>query len=657
MSPSKLLVANRGEIARRIFRTCREMGIGTVAVYSDPDRSAPFVADADLAVSLGGSSPAESYLRGQAIVEAARRAGADLVHPGYGFLSEDAGFARAVTDAGLRWVGPPPRAIALMGDKLAAKEIMTRAGVPVLSSVRVGDDGWLEAAGRIGFPLMVKAAAGGGGRGMRAVGSSEELEAAAVAARREAEAAFGDGTVFVERLVSAPRHIEVQIMADRHGTVRALFERECSIQRRHQKIVEEAPSPFVDPGLRRRLSEAAVAAARAVDYVGAGTVEFIAASDGSFWFLEMNTRLQVEHPVTEEITGLDLVRLQIEAAVGADLSGTLSDVTMGGHAIEVRIYAEDPAAGFLPTAGRMDRFELEAPGIRVESGVESGDEISVHYDPMLAKVIAWAPGRDEAARRLGKALRHARIHGPVTNRDLLVRILEHPEFLAGRTDTGFLVRNPPEQLGRPLPGKGEERRSALAAALASQVGRRSRARVQSTIPSGWRNNPSQLQVVGLAGPGGDLEVGYRLEGGRFEVNGEPVGVTALVECTEDRVGLEVEGILGWYGVNRVGNTHYVDGPAGLCRLVERDRYPAAAGPEQSGSLEAPMPGRVIDVAPQVGDEVEKGEVLVVMEAMKMEHGLRAPHSGTVVSVLSAPGEQVDGGQVLVVMEQKGDSSE
>ena len=342
-------------------------------------------------------------------------------------------------------------------------------------------------------------------------------------ARSEAEAAFGDGTVFVERLVTEPRHIEVQIMADRHGATRALFERECSIQRRHQKIVEEAPSPFVDAGLRRRLSEAAEAAARAVDYVGAGTVEFIAASDGTFWFLEMNTRLQVEHPVTEEITGLDLVRLQIEAAMGADLSGVLADVTMEGHAIEVRIYAEDPQAGFLPTAGRMDRFELEAPGVRVESGVESGDEISVHYDPMLAKVIAWAPGRDEAARRLGRALRRARIHGPVTNRDLLVRILEHPEFLAGQTDTGFLVRNPPGRLGRPLPGEDEERRSALAAALASQVRRRSGARVQSTIPSGWRNNPSQLQTMGFAGAGGDLEVGYRLEDGRFEVNGEPGG--------------------------------------------------------------------------------------------------------------------------------------
>jgi propionyl-CoA carboxylase alpha chain len=657
MSKSSLLVANRGEIARRIFRTCREMGIMTVAVYSDPDRSAPFVAEADLAVSLGGSTPAESYLRGDAIVEAALRVGADAVHPGYGFLAEDAGFARAVEEAGLMWIGPPESAIAAMGDKLAAKEIMTRAGVPVLSSVRVGDEGWMEEAKRIGFPLMVKAAAGGGGRGMRAVDSLEELVSEVAGARREAEAAFGDGTVFVERLVTEPRHIEVQIMADRYGNTAALFERECSIQRRHQKIVEEAPSPFVDAGLRRRLSEAAAAAARAVDYMGAGTVEFIVAADGSFWFLEMNTRLQVEHPVTEEVTGLDLVRMQIEAAGGADLSEALAGVTMDGHAIEVRIYAEDPQAGFLPTAGRMDRFELEAGGIRVESGLESGDEISVHYDPMLAKVVAWAPGRDEAARRLAGALRRAAIHGPVTNRDLLVRILEHPEFLNGRTDTAFLVRNPPEELGRPLPGADEERLAALAAALASQARRRADARVQATIPSGWRNNPSQLQVMEFAGAGGDLEVGYRLEDGRFQVNGQAVTVTALVECSQDRVGLEVDGVLGWFGVNRVGDTHFVDGPSGLCRLREKDRFPEVAGPEQSGSLQAPMPGRVIEVTPGVGDEVEKGQVLVLMEAMKMEHGLRAPHAGKVVSVLSSPGEQVEGGQVLVVLEQKGDSSE
>ncbi len=650
----KLLVANRGEIARRIFRTCRQMGIGTVAVYSDPDRMAPFVAEADVAVRLGGMTPAESYLRGDAIVEAALRVGADLVHPGYGFLAEDADFAAAVVKAGLVWVGPPPRAIALMGDKLAAKQIMTEAGVPVLSSVRVGDDDWLETARQIGFPLMVKAAAGGGGRGMRTVRSVDELASEVAGARREAESAFGDGRVFVESLVEEPRHIEVQIMADQHGNVQALFERECSIQRRHQKIVEEAPSPFVDSELRHRLSEAAESAARAVDYVGAGTVEFIAAADRSFWFLEMNTRLQVEHPVTEEITGLDLVRLQIEAACGADLSGALESVTMRGHAIEVRIYAEDPVAGFLPTAGRMDRFELQASGIRVESGVESGDEISVHYDPMLAKVIAWAPGREEAARRLSRELRRARIHGPVTNRDLLVRILEHPDFAEARTDTSFLVRNRPEELGKPLPGEAEERMAALAAALASQADRRASARVQSTIPSGWRNSPSQLQVMEFIGAQGDIEVGYRLDANLCRVNGEQVVVTGLPVCRPDRVGLEVDGVLGWYRVARVSNTHFVDGPSGLSRLMEKERYPAPALAEQSGSLQAPMPGRVIEVAPAVGARVEKGEVLVVMEAMKMEHGLRAPHSGTVVSVLSTPGEQVEGGQVLVVMEEKGD---
>ena len=640
----RLLVANRGEIARRIFRTCGEMGIETVAVFSSADRGARFVSEADLAVSLGGFAPSESYLRGDAIVEAALRVGADAVHPGYGFLAEDAGFARAVTEAGLVWVGPPPRAIELMGDKLAAKELMARAGVPVLSGV-VPEEG-----AEIGFPVMVKAAAGGGGRGMRIVRSAEGLSAAVESARREAEAAFGDGRVFLERLVEGPRHIEVQIMADTHGSTVALFERECSIQRRHQKILEEAPSPFVDSELRARLSEAAVAAAEAVGYVGAGTVEFLVAADGEFWFLEMNTRLQVEHPVTEEITGLDLVRLQIEAARDEDLSGRLEGVSARGHAIEARIYAEDPGAGFLPTAGIMHRFCLDAPGIRVETGVESGDEIGVHYDPMLAKVVAWAPGRAEAAARLSRALRRASIHGPVTNRDLLVRILEHPEFRAGRTDTAFLERHSPAELGRPLPTESEERLSAVAAALCAQAGRRRSAGVLSTIPSGWRNNPSELQVVDLVGARGEIRVGYRLSGGvTVEVDGSALAVTGLVECGPERVGLEVDGVLGFYRVNRVGDTHYVDGPGGLTRLVEKDRYPTPGGAEQSGSLQAPMPGRVVEVVSGEGDAVEKGQVLVVMEAMKMEHGLRAPHSGKVVSVLAAPGEQVESGQVLVVM--------
>ncbi len=640
----RLLVGNRGEIARRIFGTCEEMGIETVAVFSEADRRAPFVSEADLAVCLGGYAPSESYLRGEAIVEAALRVGADAVHPGYGFLAEDAEFARQVIGAGLTWVGPPPRAMELMGDKLAAKELMARAGVPVLSGVLPGE------GAAIGFPLMVKAAAGGGGRGMRIVRSGERLAAEVESARREAEAAFGDGRVFLERLVEEPRHIEVQIMADTHGNTVALFERECSIQRRHQKIVEEAPSPFVDSDLRGRLSEAAVAAARAVDYVGAGTVEFLVAGSGEFWFLEMNTRLQVEHPVTEEITGLDLVRLQIEAARDEDLSAHLEGVSARGHAIEVRIYAEDPRAGFLPTAGRMHRFRLGGRGIRVESGVESGDEIGVHYDPMLAKMVAWAPGREEAAARLSRALRRAEIHGPVTNRDLLVRILEHPEFLTGATDTGFLERHSPAELGRPLPTRSEERLSAVAAALSAQAARREAAGVLWSIPSGWRNNPSQLQVVDLVGARGEIRVGYSLSGGvTVEVDSGRVPVTGLPECGPSRVGLEVDGVLGFYRVNRVGDTHYVDGPGGLSRLVEKERYPTPGGAEQSGSLQAPMPGRVVEVVSGEGDEVEKGQVLVVMEAMKMEHGLRAPHSGRVVSVLATPGEQVESGQVLVVM--------
>ncbi|MCB0996381.1 MAG: ATP-grasp domain-containing protein, partial [Acidimicrobiales bacterium] len=459
---SRLLVANRGEIARRVMRTCRTMGIETVAVYSDPDAGSPFVAEADLAVPLGGAAPAESYLRADAIVEAARLAGADAVHPGYGFLSEDAGFARAVLDAGLTWIGPPPEAIASMGSKLAAREVMQAAGVPVLPGADLtgidADDqpALLAAADRVGWPVLVKASAGGGGRGMRIVTEPDDLAAAVASARREAGSAFGDATVFLEHYVERPRHIEVQVFADTHGTVVHLFERECSIQRRHQKIIEEAPSPAITPALRDAMGDAAVRAAAAIGYVGAGTVEFILSPDGSFHFLEMNTRLQVEHAVTEAITGLDLVALQIEVAQGAPLPDEVRSAGVNGHAIEVRLYAEDPTADYLPTPGTLDRFEVpDAPGLdwlRLDSGVRDGDVISAHYDPMIAKLIVHADTRDDAIRRLAWALRRTLIHGVVTNRELLLGVCDHPEFQAGDIDTAFLERHPPSAITpRPTP--------------------------------------------------------------------------------------------------------------------------------------------------------------------------------------------------------------
>ena len=451
----KVLVANRGEVARRIFRTCRSMGLGTVAVFSKADARAPFVSEADEGFALGGNTPAESYLRIDRLIEAARVTGADAIHPGYGFLSENGAFAQAVIDAGLTWIGPTPESITAMGSKLEAKRLVEAAGVPTLASIDLSglDAAAVARAGeQIGFPALVKASAGGGGKGMRIVHAANDLAEAVASAGREAEAAFGDGSVFIERYLENPRHIEIQVFGDNQGNVAALFERECSIQRRHQKILEESPSTALDDSTRQMMTDAAIAAAKAVDYRGAGTVEFVY-DDGDFYFLEMNTRLQVEHPVTEEITGIDLVRWQIKVANGEPLTDEVLQPVRVGHAIEVRLYAEDPSHDFLPVSGHIDRFEFDdLIGLRVETAVESGSEISPHYDPMLAKVIAWGETRDEAAALLARALQTARIHGPVNNRELLIRLLRHPEFLSGQTDTGFLERHSPVDLGAPLLG-------------------------------------------------------------------------------------------------------------------------------------------------------------------------------------------------------------
>jgi propionyl-CoA carboxylase alpha chain len=663
---TKLLVANRGEIARRIIRSAHVLGIDCVAVYSDPDAGAPHVGEADEAVRLPGASSADTYLRTDALVAAASASGADAVHPGYGFLSEDAAFARACAHAGLAFVGPPPHVIEAMGSKLAAKETMAAAGIPVLPTVRIeagngaggaghGADGRgaLAAAG-LGWPVLVKASAGGGGRGMRVVEGPDDLDDAVEAAVREARAAFGDGTVFLEPYVTRPRHVEVQVLGDSHGTVVHLFERECSIQRRHQKIVEECPSPALTPELRAAMCESAVTAARAIGYVGAGTVEFILRPDGSFAFLEVNTRLQVEHPVTEMVTGLDLVRLQLLVAEGRPLPPEVLAARCDGHAIEVRLYAEDPTHAWQPSAGRLHRFSVATgPGVRLDSGVEDDSVVSPYYDPLLAKVIAHAPTRDEAARNLAGTLDRAQIHGVTTNRDLLVRILRHGEFLAGDIDTGFLVRHDPALLGAPKATPESERLHAVAGALAAQAQRRRHARVLGGLPSGWRNNPSQLQSAVYTGRAGRIEVGYRFDRrghcGTVALDGTPRGDIEVRSAGVDGVTLSVSGVDRHYLVHRVGTETWVDGPDGASALAEVPRFPLPGSQLAAGALVAPLPGTVVKVRVAPGDVVKSGDTLIAIEAMKMEHEVLAPAAGSVTEVHVVAGEQVEAGRLLVVV--------
>jgi propionyl-CoA carboxylase alpha chain len=667
----RLLVANRGEIARRVFATCRAMGVETVAVYSDSDADAPHVAEADYAVHLPGNAPSATYLRGDLLIAAARKCGADAVHPGYGFLSENADFARAVIDAGLTWVGPSPKAIAMMGSKLEAKALLADVGVPMLPTA-------LEPEQVDTFPVLVKASAGGGGRGMRVVRDADALAEAVASARREAASAFGDGTVFCERYVERARHIEVQIMADTHGNVIPLGERECSIQRRHQKIVEETPSPAVDPQLREKLCQAAIAAARAVSYAGAGTVEFLLAPSGEFFFLEMNTRLQVEHPVTECVVGVDLVRLQLVVAEGGTLPFN-GPPPLRGHAIEVRLYAEDPAYAWMPSTGTLHRFDvpgvshtfgpLPVPGLRLDSGVTDGSVIGVHYDPMLAKLIAWAPTRAEAARILSNALARAHFHGVTTNRDLLVRVLRHSAFLSGGTDTGFLDRHP-EVFAPLLSSVDAVRLSCLAAALAGAA-RRGKTATLPGLPSGWRNVPSALQTVVYEGPTGTIEVGYRLDRSNDlaawavrRVDPEDIGLpgaaldptgaidhplAAILSATGDRVVLDVGGVRLQFGVHEVEGVSFVDSSEGSVTLTELPRYPLPVAEQPEGSLIAPLPGAVGRVLVVPGQRVAAGELLLTVEAMKLEHPVHAPTDGVISDLRVAAGSQVESGALLAVL--------
>ncbi|OLF06725.1 hypothetical protein BLA60_30880 [Actinophytocola xinjiangensis] len=649
-----LFVANRGEIARRVIRTARRMGIDTTVGYADPDAGAPFVREADRAVPLGGSTGAQTYLDSAKLLAAARRTGADAVHPGYGFLSENAAFATAVGEAGLTWVGPSPSAIAAMGDKLTALETMAAAGVPTLPRAAAGAD-VVEAARTVGYPLIVKASAGGGGKGMRIVTSEDDLTEAVTAARRESAGAFGDDTVFLERFVPGGRHIEVQILGDAHGTVRHLHERECSIQRRHQKIVEECPSPFVDPDLRAAMCAAAVAAGQAVGYQGAGTVEFIVGADGSYHFLEMNTRLQVEHPVTELVTGVDLVRQQLLVAQGDPLE-LPARVPLRGHAVEVRLYAEDH--DFLPQTGTIVEW-AEPDGVRVDSGVERGSVVGPHFDPMLAKVIAHGPTRGEAVRRLERALRRLRVHGVATNRDLLVAILAHEAFLAGDTTTDFLDTHRPARVA--TPSADQLRAAALSAALADRerhlAGLPDGRAIPRSLPAGYRNNRSQGQVTGYRHR--DTELTTSLWTGRdgtvvAEVDGRELRAR-VHGWAPPLLDVEIDGVRDVRSVVADGDRVWVADRDHEVELVVLPRFPGREAQVVPGGLTAPMHGLVSALEVAQGDRVREGQTIVVIEAMKMEHRLTAPADGVVERVLTAPGATVATDEVLAVLVPVGDA--
>jgi acetyl/propionyl-CoA carboxylase alpha subunit len=659
----RLLVANRGEIALRVMRTASAMGIETVAVHSDVDAGEPFVLAADVAVSLGGTAAAENYLVIDKIIQAATATGADAIHPGYGFLAENAEFARRCEAAGIIFVGPSPDAIERMGSKLAAKRLLVGAGVPVLQDVDAtgmqGEE--LVAAGaKVGYPLLIKPAAGGGGKGMTVVREPAALEAAVASSRRLAADAFGDDTILLERYVENGRHIEIQILGDQHGTVTYLGERECSIQRRHQKILEESPSVAVDEELRARMGAAAVAAGETIDYVGAGTVEFLLGDDGAFFFLEVNTRLQVEHPVTEMVTGLDLVRLQLEVAMGAPIPDEAKAPTPVGHAIEVRLYAEDPAEQFLPQTGRLDHLDLQASDvIRVDSGAVSGSEISIYYDPMIAKIIAHAPTRREATRALVRALRRSEVDGLRTNRDFLVRLLEDDRFAAGAFSTTFLDDPSTDGLRAPLVEGEDLELAALAAALAAQAARRRSATVQTAAPTGFRSHPWMDQWVEYTHGERTLKVEYlfvRGEAVRLLVDGRELEHVRVLSAQPGAVVLEVSGVAHRFTVRLHGDRAHVNTDVGQCDFVELPRYPDLAALAPPGSLMAPMPGKVVRIAVEIGDEVVASQPLLTLEAMKMEHEIIAPEAGVIAHLPVAVGTQVDLGTVLVAI-QDGDGGD
>ncbi len=649
---TRLLIANRGEIAHRIIRTAHEMGINTVAIYADSDASATFVREADQAIALKGKTSAETYLNVAKVLDACKRTDADAVHPGYGFLAENSEFAKAVITAGMVWVGPSVKAISAMADKISAKRLMKEADVPTLPAHELGtDDDIFTAAKEIGYPVLVKASAGGGGRGMRVVKTKGDLAEAVDSARREASAAFGDDTLFLERWLATSRHVEIQILGDLHGNLVHLFERECSIQRRHQKIIEEAPSPAVKPEIRARMGEAALSVARKLDYASAGTVEFLL--DGEeFWFLEVNTRLQVEHPVTEEITGLDLVREQLRIAAGEELGYNQDDLTIDGHAIEARIYAEDPVNDFLPSPGTVVIWEPDlTTGARFEAGIETGSIISPEFDPMIAKVIVKARDRQEAARRLARVLEKTRLQGITNNRDFLISTLQSPEFIAGDTTTDFIERVNPSRSQQMAPM--DIHHSAIAAVIVAQAQRRAQARVLETLPSGWRNSKMPPERVTFRQGEDEFIVAYRTQrNGNFKVSIGSVDYGVAVFSVDDHnVDLEIDGRRVSASITQAGDNWLVHAARGGIELQELPRFPDSKQVDFTGGLVAPMPGNVTTTHVEEGAAVEEGQLLLILEAMKMEHRITAPVSGIVKQMRVSVGDQVDNGELLVVLEE------
>jgi propionyl-CoA carboxylase alpha chain len=643
---STLLVANRGEIARRIFRTARFMGMVCIAVYVEADADAPFVAEADESIRLP-----TSYLDGLAIVSAATAAGAEAVHPGYGFLSENAQFAQSVDDSGLVWVGPPSTVIETMGDKLSAKRAAIAAGLPTLpwSEDPTIDD-------QVGYPLLVKAAAGGGGKGMRIVQSPEDLREAVAAARREAGNSFGDDRVFLERYIARSRHVEIQILGDGYGGIVHLGERECSIQRRHQKIIEESPSPIIDTERRDVMGQAALRFARAIGYQSAGTVEFLV-DDGSreFFFLEVNTRLQVEHPVTEEVTGVDLVREQLRIAAGEALGYGQEAISFSGHAIEARIYAEDPAAGFLPSSGTLAAFEpASEPAVRWDSGVEAGSAIAVEFDPLLAKVVAHDRTRVDAARRLARALERLHVAGVTTNRDFLAATLRHPTFIVGDTTTDFIERA--SSTASMVLSETELVRAACLGTLWIQGRNRAADSVFACLPAGWRNArlPPQRVSLGYGERTIDLAYASRRDGAVVFDNG-PVG--RIHQWSPESVDAEIDGRRVNAKVTEADGRLYLQIARGTIAFTIVPRFVAPGSADLVGGLSAPMPGVVIDIYCAVGDRVDKQQPLIVLEAMKMEHLVRAPTAGVVAELRVRTGEHVENGAMLLVLDSVDTGSE
>lgn len=642
-----VLVANRSEIARRVFRTARSMGMRCIAVFVDADADAPFVQEADEAVRLP-----DSYLDAEAVLAAAQGTGAEAIHPGYGFLSENAAFARAVTEAGIRWVGPSPDVIESMGDKIAAKRVAVEAGVPTLPSSEdpAADAPTIEAT--VGYPLLVKASAGGGGKGMRIVESAVDLADAVQSAQREALSGFGDETVFLERYVASSRHVEIQILGDAHGNVVHLGERECSIQRRHQKIVEESPSPIIDAEMRTAMGEAALSLARHMGYESAGTVEFLVDDvTREFFFLEVNTRLQVEHPVTEEVTGIDLVREQLRVAGGAELGYDQGDIDWTGSAIEVRLYAEDPDNDFLPATGTLSAYRpADEPTVRWDSGVEEGSVVGVDFDPMLAKVIAHAPTRAEAAGRLALALERMHLGGVVTNRDFLVATLRNETFLAGDTTTDFIERvDPAGSQAAP-----DTAMAAIVAAMWIQGRNRADDRVWGFARSNFRTGslpPQSIEFETATDETHRIEYSLRRNGGFTLGSGETVLVH---EWTPDDIELEIDGRRLRAAVTVADGVGYVTLGRTTVTLPVKPRFAIPGSELPTGGLVAPMPGSVIELRCAIGDTVAAGQVLVVLEAMKMEHHITAPFDGTVTELPIAVGDQVENGALLLTIEESAD---